>query len=190
MRISCEKNEDCQTTFAEVNMACVDFRCVCVMGYRIWQDPLDYQIKCAKATSGAQLKYPKACEFPACELQYHLFVFEDALTQQRHVSISLITDHHFYSNESIQVLFNDNKLKFFVDNNDKLRVVLGDRFNALCKTLYATANVRADGGFKNVVRARRDASSNQNVSTMKRDRDRAEAILVRRPRCGELLVNP
>lgn len=140
--IECMQNKDCQSTFLDLNMLCVNQTCVCSLGYRIVQDPVNFKVKCLKAIDGAELKYPQGCDVTFCEFHLLLFVFDlgsllpsPPLTPQRVISLTLITDHHFYLREFYQVIFNDEKLKFFIDNNDIMTVVLGEKFFKLYRTL-------------------------------------------------------
>lgn len=150
-RIDCQQDKDCETSFSDSNMMCINTRCVCSIGYRLVQDPADSNIKCVKSRGGSVLKYPTGCEIPACEFILYLFVFELGTSGQRLVSVVFVTDHRFYIREYYQIVFNEDKIKFLVDADDNMRVVLDDRFYKLYR------NLTLQDGYK--IRTSRDVNN-------------------------------
>lgn len=165
-RIDCLQDKDCQTTFLDLNMECVSFKCQCMLGYRLAQDSVDLKIKCFKSSGGSVLKFPQSCEMPACEFMLYMFVFDlpsssQSLPPQRLVSVTLITDHSYYIREFYQIVFSEDKIKVFLDQDDTLRVILDDRFYKLYR------NLALQDGYK--IRTSRDTPE-------------SEPILIRKPR--------
>lgn len=158
-------------------MLCIRQKCVCTTGYRLLQVP-NFAVKCIKAIGGSTLKYPQNCEAPTgCDFHLSFFVFQAPSDDssvpppsppQRYASITLITDVRHYINEYYQVVLNEEKIKFFVDNDGIMRVVLDEKFNKFYKSLAQQDGYR--------IRVSREAGNNPPPSV------EDEPVLVRKPR--------
>lgn len=148
-------------------MLCLFQKCTCVDGYRLIQDPKTLKVKCLKATSGAELRYPQNCEIPYCEIVIYIFVFEipNSSPSQRLASFTVVTDNHHYISEYYQLYIEEERLKFFIDHQETLRLILDGKFYAMYRELAQKEGY--------LFRFSRDVSASESEK---------EPILIRKPR--------
>lgn len=133
--IECRQDKDCQGTFLDLKMMCLQQKCACEVGFRLVNDSVDSKIKCIKAISSSLISLPQMCEIPFCDFQFMMYIFEPK-QGERLASINLISDHYFYLHEYFEIKINEEKLRIFIDNNEeKARLVLSENFKKMYKNL-------------------------------------------------------
>lgn len=133
-KVNCKQDRDCQTSFRDAQMTCINQKCVCTFGYRLFQ--ANNSLVCRKASSAAVIRMPQMCNMPYCDLRLTLLQFKDPMSGQLYLTLNLVTDHYYYLNEYFQLLVqNTNRLKFFIDKDDRMRLLLDGRFQTLFRAL-------------------------------------------------------